>query len=906
MARCPAATEVFGRDVELATVHAFVAGRGARALVLAGEAGIGKTTLWQAGIDAARARDMRVLVARPDAAETELSFSTLRDLFDGVTSGELWRLPAPQREALEVALLRAAPRGAAPQPHAIALGLLGALRALSAARPVLVAIDDMAAVDEASAHAIGYAARRLGGARVNFLLTRREGQPRGVEERFERAAVETLDVGPVSIGAVRRILADRLAMTLSRRVLRQVCAAAHGNPLFVLELGRVLHDRGLPTIGEQIALPQVVGDLLAGRIEELSTPARDLVTMVAAGSGLRRAELAAVADDAALDDALDAGVVTLENDLVELVNPMLGTLALQPLRAAQRRALHRELAGVVEDVERRGRHIALATTGADAEIAGVVAAAAAAAMQRGAIESAVRLGEHALRLTSDDDGRRVERLLALGEYLGKAGEAQRVTDLLTPELDSLPAGEALVRAYLLRCDGVVESVAEHRRLLARALAEAGDEPALRALVLARKVEATAGARLERLDACEAWAAEALAAVPGGGDEVEQVAAYAATWCRILRGQPIGDAAGGRAGAQMRRSPARLAALRRGWRGDVRSARIEIGRLIDSAEERADDWGADIARWTLCGVELRAGEWAAAEQLLDDSALMFDGTWLTDSARDRCRALIAAGRGDAAEAERHAAAAIAGARKWGMRWDELEAQRALGIAALLAREPERALEPLRAVWTHTTREGIDEPGAFPVVADLVEALVELGELDEARTVTRTLCDLVAEGEHPWGHATARRCTALIRLGASWDPESAEALADAAADYEQLRLPFDHARTLLSLGSHARRARKWGAARAALGQAVTVFDSVGSPGWTELARAELARIGGRRAADRGELTTTERRIAELAASGLSNKELAQTLFVTVSTVESHLTRVYAKLGIRSRVLLQARLA
>jgi DNA-binding CsgD family transcriptional regulator len=211
-----------------------------------------------------------------------------------------------------------------------------------------------------------------------------------------------------------------------------------------------------------------------------------------------------------------------------------------------------------------------------------------------------------------------------------------------------------------------------------------------------------------------------------------------------------------------------------------------------------------------------------------------------------------------------------------------------------------------VWEHTFREGVDDPGAFPVAPELVEALTELGSSDEALAVTARLRDLAAQQEHPWGHASAKRCAALVELAAGTYDEAAAMLVEAADAYGQLGLRFDRARSLLSLGRAARRFRKWGAARRLLEEAAAGFDELGGSGWAEQARSELARVGARRPAPEGGLTATEQRVAGLAAAGLSNKEIAQALFVGVHTVEVHLSHAYAKLGIRSRAQLARRLS
>jgi DNA-binding CsgD family transcriptional regulator len=211
-----------------------------------------------------------------------------------------------------------------------------------------------------------------------------------------------------------------------------------------------------------------------------------------------------------------------------------------------------------------------------------------------------------------------------------------------------------------------------------------------------------------------------------------------------------------------------------------------------------------------------------------------------------------------------------------------------------------------VWEHTEREGIEEPGVFPVAPQLVEARVELGEVKAARAVAARLRQLAEQQAHPWGLAAAKQCEALLALTARYDEREAQALEQAAGDYDALGLRFEATRSLLLLGRLLRRHRKWGAARRVLESAAAAFDALGSPGWADEARAELARVGARRPAAEGALTPTERRVVELASDGLANKEIAQALYVSVKTVEGHLSQAYAKLGIRSRGQLARRLA
>jgi DNA-binding CsgD family transcriptional regulator len=898
---------VIGREQERAALAAFVSGAAAqRALVIAGEPGIGKTTLWEAGIATAREHGLRALVARPSSAEIQLSYVALGDLLYGLEAETLAGLPEPQRHALDVALLRAEPAGAPPEPRAIALALLGALRALASTGPLLVAIDDAQWLDPPSGEALAFAARRLTGAQARFLLARRDGGAAPLEAALGVGQLKRVQLAPLSLGATRLLLQERLGLTLPRRVLRRVVDAAHGNPFFALELGRALAERGVPEIGEELVIPEAVEDVVWARIERLPPAVRRLLLAVELGQDLRPPQLAAIADAGALDAALDAGVLIAERDRLRLSHPLLGAAARARSRAAERRELHVELAGAAGDEERRARHLALAAEGPDAELAAAVAAAAAHAARRGAAEDAVELAEHALRLTPPGAPERPERVLALAQRLETAGAETRIADLLGAELATLPHGPPRARAHVLLADAAVAHVDDQERHIELALAECEGASALRGGALALKSTLWSIVRAQRVPEAEAWALEGADAARGIDPDAERRALAAVAWARSLRALPIADVrersvAASDAVVPLDRSVDAVAGVRLGWRGEVAAARTQLAALLALADERGEAWSYAALLFHLCEVALRAGDWAEAQRLLED-----DEPWDAFQApvRERCHALLAAGRGDAATAERWAEAAIAGAERTGIAWDGLEARRARGIAALLDQRPESALADLRAVWDATEAAGIEELGAFPVAADLVEALVDVGEDGEALRVAGRLRALAERADHPWARASAQRCLALVAVAS--DDRAVAELAGAAADYERLGLGFDHARTLLSLGRATRRRRKWGAARDALERAAAAFDELGSPGWAERARGELARVGARRPRAAGELTPTEQRVAELAASGMSNKQIAHALFITVHTVEAHLSHAYAKLGVHSRGQLAGKLS
>jgi DNA-binding CsgD family transcriptional regulator len=907
----PPVSGVVGRERELAALRAFLLGDGDAALVLIGWPGVGKTTLWEACVDEAR-NGLRVLTARPSDAEARLVFGGLIDVLDGVTSEELAHLPAPQREGLEVALLRrAAPADGAPPANAVAVGLLGALRALSADERLLVAIDDVQWLDSASATALAFAARRLDSDRAAFLLARRPGPVTTLEQALEPQGVERIELGGLSLGGTRRLLLERLGLSLSRPVMRRLFDATLGNPLFALELGRTLVADGVPALGAELPVPERVDELLGTRVAALPEAPRRLLTIVALSPDLRLGQLLRVSDESALAEAVDSGVLVVDGEHVRAAHPLVAAAAARDCPPAERRALHRLVAETGIDGELRIRHLALAATEPDATLAETVSTAASSAARRGAAPAAAELAEHALRLTPTEDPAHVDRLLQLGAYLEIAGEKQRLGDLLLPVVDVLPAGPARARAWFLLTGGDVTSNREILDFFERALAESADDPRLRAAILGELAANVAAVRVERIAMTNAWAEEAVELARGVEDGAELPVLYALAWTRSLGGHPVDDLCRRfrelteDVAFYMAPSPERVAAQRLVWRGAIDDARTALTGLMDMADERGEPSSYALQRLHMCELELRAGGWDVAERLLDEWAESSDSELLLWPMYERCRALLAVGRGDTAAALAWGDEAVARARRTGSNWDLLEATRALGAARLLSREPETAAELLRRAWDHTEREGVSDPGAFPAAPELVEALVELEEIGESSAVAARLGELSEAQDHPWGIVTTRRCRAAIRLGQTYDDHDVSELEDVAVEYARLGLAFDAARSVLVLGRSQRRHRKWGAARDTLGRAAAAFDDLGSHGWADASRAELDRVGARKAPDAGELTRAERRVAELAAQGLTNKEIAQRLVVTVSTVEFHLSKTYAKLGIRSRAQLAARL-
>ena len=476
----------------------------------------------------------------------------------------------------------------------------------------------------------------------------------------------------------------------------------------------------------------------------------------------------------------------------------------------------------------------------------------------------------------------------------------RVTELLTERMDELPPGRARAMAHLLLGEAAdVAADAVHAEL---ALTEAPNDPEVRALALAKKSKLLSVSGAERIDEAEAWALAAQSAAQQVGAEVQDRARTALLWARIMRGHPVdltpSEARVPHTWGHPDSPVDRPLAARLAFRGEIDEARRLLRQLRAAAEESGDVQSSRLVQQLLCEVELRAGPVRDAGRLLDE---MDDELPWMPIVRARLRAVLAAATGDPLGAEQWAAAVLERDSGDVQGCDRLEATRAVGLAALLEPDTVRAVENLRVVWEHTLREHVDDPGAFPVAADLVEALVLSGDTSSAKDVTHQLQHAAANQRHPWGLASGKRCGAAVRLADSYVDEAAKALDEAAADYGTLGLYFDRARTLLFLGGVQRRYLKRAAARKSLEEAAAQFELCGCSGWAARGRSELARVSGRRPAAEEKLTPSERQVVDLAVRGLSNKEIAGQLVVSVYTVEAHLSHAYAKLGVRSRTQL-----
>jgi DNA-binding CsgD family transcriptional regulator len=908
--------ELSGREVETRSIEAFLdrAAAAPSVLVLSGEPGIGKTALWQAGLERAQARGARVLAHRAVEAETVLSFAGISELLRGVVDELLPSLGALRRRALEAALLLDGSGDvAAIEPRAIGLAVLDGFTALSGAQPVVVAVDDFQWLDTASARTLLFALRRLDDERVGALFTVREGA-RELDRGIASGAAERLGVGPLDVSGLFAVLRQHLGVELSRPQLTQLRKVTGGNPFYALEIGREFASAP-PAPGRPLRVPGTLREVVGGRLERLPAAGHD-VLLLAAASGRPTVDVLAAAHGdrpdvlAGLEQAAQAGVVELDQELVRFTHPLLASVCYEQAPPWRRREAHARLAAVVGG-EERARHLALASERADAAVAATLDEAAPHALGRGAPAAAAELCEIAAQLTPPGDpAARRRRRLAAAEAHRLAGDSDRAAAILDELLAEVPPGSQRADVLFALARARRADLPTIARWCESALAEAGDDHRRAAEFLTflswtRLLEGRVRDALEHARAAlghaelagdDALLARAIARV-----------AMAETWTLEItpglleRGVAIEE--GLARALEFHESPRITLARRLMCLSDFDGARP----LLAAAEERAKASGDEGTRAHLLfhgfQVEWFTGHWVEADRLAAEALQ------LADQLRDQqyrgialyARALLDAHLGDLDATRACAGAALAIADAQSDSLFGLQSRTVLGFLELSrgdAAAADRHLRPLPG-WLH--EHGWNEPTDF-AWCNAIEAMIAVGDLDDAGAWLTRYENLAERSRSPWALATAARARGLLSATEGDLDAAGAALDHALAAHDSMVCPFERARTLLALGAVRRRGRQKRSARDALDEACSIFEGLGARLWARQARDELERISGRRPAS-GELTATELRLASLAADGLANKEIAATLHLSVHTVEAHLTRIYRKLGVRSRAALAA---
>ncbi|GAA1931310.1 helix-turn-helix transcriptional regulator [Nocardioides marmoribigeumensis] len=904
------------------------------ALLVEGQAGIGKTTLGEQVVEDARRLGFRVMGTRVAQPQTALSYSALDDLLRGVGDEELDHLPPPQREALDAALLRRTAGEAMQDPRAISLAALSVVHRLARAGPVLVAIDDLQWLDASSARVVGFVLQRLDEQPVGVLATRRTGEPGDLPLDLERAMgsrrVSRVELGPMGREPFGRLLRERVGPDLPHSVVSRLHRIAEGNPFYGLQLAREVVRRGVPDPGAPLPLDPDTSALLHNRFTVLPDDVRAVLLVLGLGSRVTVDLLAAAQPDvdveAALSRAEDEGLVVVQGGRVRFAHAIFASALSGAATPTALRAAHLRLATVLDNEEEKGRHLALSATRPDETTARALARAHRAARRRGAAAAAAELAQLAVRHTPADlvEERRSRSVVA-GMLTFEAGDANRALVLLREALDSMAPGPSRAEVMVTLCEICWQDTLEIEALACEALDQPGveDGPAASAHLMLAWVWVYRG-DLQRADD-EVSAARSLVTAD---DDVglRSDALTIGALVDFLSGRPfldtleeavaledLGDPAGPAdsttvySGARVTRGLALL------WAGDLAGARSRLEEELDRFEALGRYVARDEVLCYLAHLECRTGRWDAARRRVEECLDIGEESGHLRGRGQNIvpRAWVNAVQGDLAAARRDALEGLELSVGFQDHLAAAGCHGVLGFAELSDGRPGEAVPHLLAVCDFLRDSGTTEPGQVPFVADALEALVAVGRLDEAeaiaaddRLVGRSAC-------HPATAAQAVRGVAAVRAASGDLSGAADALGRVLAEGHLEALPFERARTLLVAGEVERRARRRPEARRLLQEAHDELARLGATAWAARAEDELRRVDGAAGGlgavgpQGGRLSATEAQVAALVAEGLTNREVADRLFLSVKTVEANLSRIYRKLALRSRADLVRRL-
>jgi DNA-binding CsgD family transcriptional regulator len=931
---------LIGRAAELARVRQLLddaAAGTSGALLLLGDAGIGKTALCEAAAASASERGMALLRARAVEAEVGVAFAGLAELLAPVAD-LAQRLVAPDAATLAQALGRAPAGGGEQAPFAAAVALLRLLEALSAESPAgaLLVLDDVHWLDDATLDAVCFAVRRLHADGIAVLLAGRPEPDRGLRAR----GLPLLELEPLAAEEAERLLAEASDGELAAETRRRLLGAAQGNPLALVELARGLtpeQRRGAVALPEPLRPSSAVEQAFRAQLAALPPETLRALLLPAADEGLAYGRIAQAlerldASAGALAPAERAGVLVAENGRLRFRHPLLRAAVYHGAPFAERAAAHTALAETLggdgpapvgEEAVRRAWHLAAAATGPDDRAAEALAAAGEQERQRGAVADAGRALQRAAELTSDPR-EQVRLTLAAASEFATAGETERALALSTGALEAEALDERLrvelefVRGVMTMRRGELDAGSEMLAVAAERAAACGNPDRACDLLMHRSLRHRIVGDYDamRRDAQRAGELARTAAPAGFRSEQERIAlaelleiVVLANGGRLAEADAIVERhtellvriAPDHPFQEVVATPAHVSIWSEQWE---RAERILL-RMVDGARRRSAVTAVICPLAVHSQLQLRRGRVAQAH------ADAGEALELALDTRQHSLVGFAAGMLAGAEAVRgeeeacraRAAQAIAvcdaiGGTAMGM-WPRA----ALGHLELALGRPEEALGPLSACARAAERIGMRQPSVVQWGADFVEALVRAGREEEAAASLRILSDGSPTG---WSEGSLARCRGLLDPGPGGD----ELLERSVAIFERTGAHVEAARSRLCLGERLRRGRQRRAAREPLQAALDVFEGAGARPWAQRARDELRATGqqtGRpRAVDRDELTPHEHRVALLVAAGRTNPEVAAELYVTRKTVEHHLSQIYRKLGLRSRTELARELA
>lgn len=917
---CPDVVPV-ERDLLLQRLRTAADTAGSR-LLLVGEPGVGKSTLLDVAAERARSRGARVLHVRASQHDAGHPFQGFVDLLDTVEEDLLDALPAAQRAALEIALGRRPAEHDLP-PTAVHRAVAALLTGLLARQPVVLVVDGWPSVDAETTAVLHHLLRRRGpgapgGPRPSLLAAQQvqevlSGDPDPIDTAVF-AADDVLVVPALGAEGLGEVLRARTGEEVPVETLAALHRVTGGNPLWAMELladpRPLLREREV----DESRTPASITAAVRARIERLPAPVLEVLATTAAAGSADPAALAAFVSGGsrAVSDALERErVVRLVDGRFRSAHPVLGGAALAHLGAWPLLQLHRRLADVAPTAAERARHLDLAAPpGPDAAAADALAVATAEHRARGALLAALRTAERAVARTAPGLPVHGARVAVVAEIAFAAGRLDHVLDVLdAPAVAGLELA-AFDRAVPLLLDALTVSPRGERAVLEELDAldrlVAGD-PVRAAVLQVYESELVA----HPVDQRCALAERALAAL--AGEPRVPVARHRALGALVLARVDAGDGLDEDLLARSEElerdlrlvAPNDSARAQRGFHAyevdDLASSRLALTALREETTGIGEDLMSSVFAVHLAFVELFSGHPGAAAGLLAE--VVGREPWASHPPPAVVRALgaLALTRGDEEEVRRLVALpAGSGSQGHG----RIVRTALPGLLAARREEWSQAVGPLLEARAVADAAGLREPGRRSWLdVELGETLVALDRGEEAAEVAAWLGEVAGRGDRPLARGQELRLRGLLAAGER-DLAQAERLLTASVDVlAPTGYALEHARSLLELGRVLRRRR-------ALSRAREVFEqtlALAVENEDVLLRARVERELPGTATGRGAhlLTPTELDVARAVARGARNREVAAAQFVSVRTVEAHLSRVFHKLGIRSRSQLAGRL-
>jgi DNA-binding NarL/FixJ family response regulator len=784
-------------------------------------------------------------------------------------------------------------------------------------------VDDVQWVDPATARVLEYVVRRLDKETIGVVVGLRTAgrrPPVDLASAAPESVLQLLDVGPLDDASTRQLILEKAAVPPSLRRLHRLVDLAAGNPLFAVELARSVPSVQAGVDGDE-SLPTALSDLVRDRVGKLPPQTRELLLLAAILSHPTLTVLARAADQIVeqvvdrLDAAADAGIVRLvaNSGEVRFAHPLFAAGVVAVTVSRNRRDAHRRAASVCGELEEMVRHLALATLAPDRQLAEMADRAAERALNRGAPEAAAALARDALRLTpADDPDAAYRRAVTVAEYQFHAGDTVPARGTLE-ELLRRPASDAeRARALRVLAELLYHQESYHDAIepLTEALTLATDPDQRCHLLIQLAYAMTASGHFEETRKLAHDALQIADAVTDRG-LLGSVFATAVIADR-LTGGPLDMEMLDRSLELEDPNQQQAMALRPSliaghvclYEGRLAQSQRHLSVVLDDAVGRGNESDVVLVAATL----IRAESWAGAlESAHGHARLAIETAERLGSDPGICCAHCYASvqyafRGEHDAASACAARALAVAERSGYPVASLWAWWAQVLAALTSGDPQPAAQAAENLLSVVDAMGLPIPARVMGLADAIELLVTLGQLERAEHYVEVLLESAERTSTSWARMTGLRCRAIC-AAAHGDLDHAEVLVtDALRGSEELELVIEVARTHLVAGQIARRSRRKRPAQVHIERALQTFNRTGAAGWTAAATKELARarpIGIRP----DQLSPTEERVAQLVASGLTNRNVAARLNISPKTVEANLARIYRKLQITSRAELGA---